>query len=237
MKKALKLLTASCFVILLVNTVFAGGGAVRRNGKKRKKITFKKRYLKYSGNYVVYQPNRDRRRASYTDYLIPKSNFKKFFSSLSQADGKTVILRINKTKRSIYRPSDPRSESPIGGFRMIKHYAEIIKLLSPALQNSSGKMLNLFMRPSDLSSSGNYVYYRPGRNRRSATYKTYIFKKANFNKYFQTFNAVRGYVLVVKVLKKEIKRHRPSDPRSQSPIGGFRIKQYYVKITRVRGGR
>lgn len=89
------------------------------------------------------------------------------------------------------------------------------------------------MRGRDLSLQRGQIYYRPGRYRRSAVYRTYVLPRKQFFRYVKKW-PVKGTVrLKIRIIGQRVRRSA-GDPRGSRPMGGFRYITYFCSV--IGGG-
>ena len=187
---------------------------------------------------VYWRPGRNRRSAVYSTYVMPKRQFLRYAGSWPVSGRVRLKLRINgqKVRRS---EGDPRTSRPSGGFRFRIYYCSVIGgrgrknggVTAPAPGYPAGKRFVLRIDPRYLKTHIKTVHwvYRPGRNRKSASYYTYYLKKPDTNRFFRNGELNGKFMVQVTQSRREI---RKLDPRFSQPLGGFRYYRIHVKILR-----
>jgi len=203
----------------------------------RRVIRFSGKDLSMHKGKVFIRPGSRRKQSTYKSYIFSKSNFSRLISLRNKKiRGAKILINIIKTVRTRYKPAKNMSQ-PKGGFRFIKHHCRLIKVLNVSYRPvtyKKGRVIRLYINKKNLSmikmNGDKMIRYAPGRNRKSAVYKTYYFPYKNFITKLGPIPRVKNHSIRVKIVKEEYSKYTPSGFRSSHPAGGFRLYSYFCRV-------
>lgn len=111
---------ALCLVILLVGALSLAAqdlGGMEPGDLRVINLTIDFEETRFENGYVLWEPDRNVRRARYATFLFSADNFFFMVGDPEEMSGEvTVLATVVKLKSDTYSPTDPNGPQPQGGF-------------------------------------------------------------------------------------------------------------------------
>lgn len=120
----MKLLSVLFTLFLSITLAITGIDSQKKpSGNKSRVFRAKISESKIEKNTIVFSPDRNVRKARYNDFIFDKQEFFNIYGKSWEGKKEITCLIVEK-KTNNYKPSNPKAQSPVGGFHIQRFHCK-----------------------------------------------------------------------------------------------------------------